>query len=107
MSHIKPADRHPVAGQTITLESTRVIVVPVITPAANAHAIHPGRVNYLGKTKPNKAPPVPTAPVTRRIERKVFAKGQYFGNSERMFAFVMLDEDTAPKVSAANDPKMD
>ena len=104
MKHIKPADHHAAAGKTITIESTRVSVEPVITPAANV-AAHPGRLNYLGKNKPPKAKPVPAAAV-RRVERTVTTKGKYFGSSEQVCAFVMLDEETAPKGDAANDPKV-
>lgn len=104
MKHIKPADHYAVAGKTITIESTRASVEPVITPAANV-AAHPGKLNYLGKTKPPKAKPVPPETV-RRVERAVTTQGKYFGSSEQVCAFVMLDEEAAPKGDAANDPKM-
>ena len=102
--HIKPADRHPVAGQSVPLESTRVIVEQAPAPAELA-AKYPGKVNYLGKTKTPKPKPA-TATATRRIERTVIATGRYFGSSEQVRAFVMLDEDTAPKGDAANDSKI-
>jgi len=103
-NHIKPADRHPVAGQAVTLESTQVTLVPT-SNTVQAPAKHPGKVNYLGKKKPSKAPPV-NAVTVRRIERKVVSKGKYFGSGEQVYAFVMLDEDTAPKGEAANDPRL-
>ena len=102
--HIKPADRHPVAGQSVPLESTRVIVEQVPCPVASK-AKHPGKVNYLGKAKTPKAKPA-TATATRRIERTEIATGRYFGSDDQVRAFVMLDEDTAPKGDAANDPKI-
>lgn len=103
--HISPADRHPVAGQSVTLESTRVIVEPVTNNPAGTSAKHPGKVNYLGKTKPVKAKSVTVTPV-RRVEHTVLMTGRYFGSSEQVRAFVMLDEDSAPKGDAANDPKI-
>lgn len=102
--HIKPADRHPVAGQPVVIESTRVIVERVPAPAELA-AKHPGKINCLGKTKTPKPKPA-TATATRRIERTVIATGWYFGSSEQVRAFVMLDEESAPKGDAANDPKV-
>ena len=102
--HIKPADRHPVAGKSVPLESTRVIVEQLPGPVVLT-AKHPGKVNYLGKTKTPKPKPA-TATVMQRIERTVIATGRYFGSSEQVRAFVMLDEDTAPKGDAANDPKI-
>lgn len=103
--YIKPADRHAVTGQSVTIEATRIIVEQVVTAPAAVLARHPGKVNYLGKTKAAKAKSPAPSP-TRRIERSVFAKGRYFGSSERVYAFVMLDEDTAPKGDAANDAKI-
>lgn len=102
--HIKPADRHAVAGQSVTIEATRIIVEQVVTDPSVVPARHPGKVNYLGKTKAAK-PKSPGPSPTQRIERSV-TKGRYFGSPEGVYAFVMLDEDTAPKGDAANDPKI-
>ncbi len=99
--YLKPADQHAVAGKTITLEVTQITDVPVVT-TYSAHTIHPGKVNYLGKTKPPKAKPATVAPA-RRVERTAVMQGRYFGSAEQVCAFVMLDEDTAPKGDAAND----
>ena len=102
--YIKPADHYAVTGKTITLESTRITIEPVITPVASV-AAHPGRLNYLGKNSPPKSKPVPALPV-RRVVRATAIQGRYFGNAEQVCAFVMLDEETAPKGDAANDPNM-
>lgn len=98
--HIKREDSAPRAGKTITLVTTRIVDAKN-TPAANDTPKH-GKLNYQGKAKPAKAQPKHD----RRIERTVITQGRYFGSSEQVCAFVMLDEDTAPKGDAANDPKV-
>ena len=99
---IKPPDRRPAAGQTIPLIVTRTVAVQTDQlgkPAANQRH---GKLNYQGKPKKiSKAPPAGTL----RVERKTYGRGQYIGNGEHLTAFVWLDEETAPKIIAANDKK--
>ena len=95
--HIKREDGTPRAGKTISLVITRVVEAP-IPPAAN-DSRH-GKLNYLAKSgKPAKAP----APADNRVRKQSPATGKFFGNEEKLTAFVWLDEDSAPTDSAAND----
>jgi hypothetical protein len=100
--HTPYVDRTPKAGVTIPLVVTRIIEVPadqVAKPAANQRS---GKVNY--QAKPKAAKQAPQTP--QRVERKLYGKGQYIGNGDRLTAFVWLDDETAPKGEAANDPEV-
>ena len=95
--HIKREDDTPRAGKTIPLVINRLVEEP-IPPAAN-DSRH-GKLNYLTKSgKPAKAP----APTDNRMCRKSPATGKFFGDGEKLTAFVWLDEDSAPTEAAAND----
>jgi hypothetical protein len=95
--HIKREDGTPRAGKTLSLAITRVVEV-VPPPAANDP--RPGNLNYLGK--PRK-PAKPQLPARKRVEKKTYATGKFFGDGEKLTAFVWLDEDSAPAGEAAND----
>ena len=95
--HIKREDGTPRAGKTIPLVINRVVEEP-IPPAAN-DSRH-GKLNYLVKTgKPTKAP----ALTDNRVRKQSSATGKFFGNGEKLTAFVWLDEEIAPTEDAAND----
>lgn len=93
----RPA-RKPKTDRKIHLVITRTLDVreqPSATPEKH------GKLNY--QSKPKK--PAKPAPGVRRVERRTYAQGQYIGDGEKLIAFVWLDEDTAPKQAAANDPE--
>lgn len=46
----------------------------------------------------------PTRKTKPTIARSTVGRGEYFAIDGRVSAFVMLDEDSAPKGQAANDP---
>ena len=46
----------------------------------------------------------PTRKTKPTVARSTAGRGEYFAINGRVAAFVMLDEDTAPKGEAANDP---
>ena len=95
--HIKREDGTPCAGKAIPLVITRVVEAPV-PPAAN-DSRH-GKLNYLTKSgKPAKAP----ASTDNRVRKQSSATGKFFGNGEKLTAFVWLDEESAPTEDAAND----
>lgn len=47
----------------------------------------------------------PTRKTKPTVERSTVGRGEYFAIDGRVTAFVMLDEDTAPRGDAANDSK--
>jgi hypothetical protein len=90
----------PKAGQTIPLVTTRIVKVRDDTPAANQPK-H-GKLNYLaGPPKKKGSKPEPSG--NWSVERKTRSIGRFFGNGNKLTAFVMLDPDEAPTVPAANE----
>jgi hypothetical protein len=95
--HIKREDGTPRAGKIIPLVITRTVEVP--NPQA-ANDSRPGKLNYQGKPKkPGKT----QSPARKTIERQTKANGKFFGDGEKLTAFVWLDEESAPTDAAAND----
>lgn len=95
--HIKREEGTPRAGKTIPLVITRLVEA---RRSVAANDPHPGKQNYLGKSK--KPVPVQTLGDPRE-ERRTPAKGMFIGDGERLTAFVWLDEDDASSPNAAND----
>ena len=95
--HIKREDGTPRAGKTIPLVINRMVEAPA-PPAANdsRHC----KLNYLTKSgKPTKAP----VPTDNRVRKQSPATGKFFGNGEKLTAFVWLEGESAPSEDAAND----
>ncbi|MDR2113510.1 MAG: hypothetical protein LBQ62_10510 [Candidatus Accumulibacter sp.] len=95
--HIKREDGTPRAGKIIPLVITRTVEVPVSQAANDSR---PGKLNYQAKTK---KPGKPQLPARKIIERRTYANGKFFGDGEKLTAFVWLDEESAPDNLAAND----
>ena len=101
---IKPADRHPKAGDTVPLVVTQVCEVGNDTPAANQPKR--GKLNYQAKPKKSAPKPKPSSSQFRpRVECRSFSQGKYIGDGEKLTAFVWLDDEPLPMPPAANDPK--
>lgn len=101
---IKPAARHPKAGDTIPLVVTGTVEVRNETPAANQPKR--GKLNYQAKPKKSAPKPKQSAAKThQRVERRSVAKGKYIGDGQQLTAFVWLDDETVPSQEAGNDPR--